>query len=278
MKEIGIILLAIFILTYIWKWRESKWILNHSKLIQTLQELMRTITSPDKVMAYKNEIVKANMRRDKLHQLGFAYIALSFTFINYLMFGLTLKAFIMTLICGVMFWIMDIFLNIFIKVKPFYRGKTAKLDKIPFWVRAVLLALLLFALSFKGIGQTGIGENKPLHIEIDGMSCYVTTKAYRPIEKLTIVVCDTCPRNMHFTSQYHVYIDFNFKWIKDTFTPTEIDILMTNWNFILTGESMHEIAQSFTNINIMIRRGIKRTIDIGQVKKCKITWVGVGVE
>ena len=119
------ILFSYFILTYIWKWRESKWILNFQK-----------IKGNDRDIEFKK-------RRDKLHQLGFIYNLILCAGLAYLAEGLTLKAFLIGLTLGFMFWSMDIVLNVFIKQKLLYTGKTAILDRIPILARLSILVTLI---------------------------------------------------------------------------------------------------------------------------------------
>jgi hypothetical protein len=126
MKEIAIVLFSGFVLTFIWKWRESKWILNFQKIV--------------------NRDMDFKKNRDKLHQIGMVFIGLVFGLISYLTIGLTWIAFLTFVINCTVFWLLDIVLNVFIDQEPFYRGKTAILDKIPFWVRFVLLAVLIVIL------------------------------------------------------------------------------------------------------------------------------------
>lgn len=124
--KIGIVLFAGFVFTVIWKFRESKWIKNFQKII-----------NPD---------FDAKKNRSKLHQWGLVFFLLLFAYSSYSWLGLTWIAVITGAISGVVFWIMDVELNILIGEHPFHKGKTATLDKIPFWTRFILLAVLITTL------------------------------------------------------------------------------------------------------------------------------------
>jgi hypothetical protein len=117
------ILLGYFILTFIWKWRESKWILNFQYI------------------KVRGQIFEMN--RDRLHQLGFIYNLILCAGLAYLAEGLTLKAVLIGLTLGFMFWAMDIILNVFIKQPLLYTGKTAILDRIPILARLSILVTLI---------------------------------------------------------------------------------------------------------------------------------------
>ena len=123
------ILVTYFILTFIWKWRESKWILNFQFIAPKTRE-------------YK-------MNRDKLHQLGFIYNLILCAGLGYLAGGITLNAVLIGLTLGFMFWSMDIILNVFIKQPLLYTGKTAILDRIPILVRlSIFVSLILIQIIF----------------------------------------------------------------------------------------------------------------------------------
>jgi len=128
LTKIGMVLFAGFVLTAIWKFRESKWIKNFQKIV-----------NPD---------FDAKKNRTKLHQWGFIFFLALFSYSSYSWLGLTWVAAITGAISGVLFWIMDIELNVLIGEAPFHKGKTATMDKIPFWARFILLGLLVATLMF----------------------------------------------------------------------------------------------------------------------------------
>jgi hypothetical protein len=125
MENISIVLFSIFILSCIWKFRESKWIKNFA-----------LIPAPGP---------EAKQNRDKLHQWGFIYNALLIGLISYAFIGLSWIAFLAGLTAAIMFWVLDMFLNIFIYKPLFYTGKTAVMDKVPILIR-IFIFIALFTI------------------------------------------------------------------------------------------------------------------------------------
>jgi len=146
MKEIAIVLGLGFLFTGAWKWGESKWI-RIFQVLQLYKQKVDSTFSKEEAEMYNYQYQEAVMARKSRHKMTGFMIAL-FAVFSYSFLGLTWVAFWCFLINWTLFWIGDMLLNVFIKQKALYRGTTAVMDKIPFWVRFVLILVFIAGLVF----------------------------------------------------------------------------------------------------------------------------------
>jgi len=145
LSKIGTVILSSFILTFAWKWGESKWI----KMFNIIRDLLKFIdknygevgagygTHWDNVL---------RLRKDR-HKFT-SFVIVVFALITFAFMGLSFSSGIVFLITWNIFWVGDIFLNIFLKQKVLYRGRTAIFDNINFGIRFLILIILVIILIF----------------------------------------------------------------------------------------------------------------------------------
>jgi len=265
MKEIAIVLGLGFLFTGAWKWGESKWI-RIFQVLQLYKQKVDSTFSKEEAEMYNYQYQEAVMARKSRHKMTGFMIAL-FAVFSYSFLGLTWAAFWCFLINWTLFWIGDMLLNIFIKQKALYRGTTAIMDRIPFWVRFVLILVFIAGLVFLSDAQS---LKTPLVIQFNNESTSVTqTARVNVVGNYNIIVCAKPDSAVVSDSLFNVYIDFNFWWVEKTFSKEDKYKLMEDWNIILTAEEkeIEKKTWAYFRLNNLIKEGIKKTLDFNGVTK-----------
>jgi hypothetical protein len=272
MKGIAIVLGLGFLFSGGWKWGESKWI-RIFQVLQLYKEKVDSSFSKEIAEKYNYQYQEAEMARKDRHKFSIYYVAIIAVFSGgYLIItGFAFNALWLFLINWAMFWIMDFLLNIFMKEKIWKLGTTANLDKIPFWVRFVLILVFICGLVFFGNAQGNTqGLKTDLVIQFNNESTSVTkTAKVETHGNYNLIVCEIPEKAQISDTLFNVFIDFNFWWVEKTFTKEEKFYLMSQWDIILKApvNEFNKKSIAFFEMNKLIKEGIKRTLDIDGVKK-----------